>query len=161
MGRTDTASRVIQAPLARVFAALVDPEALVRWLPPSGMTGRFDYFDGRAGGSYRMVLTYDRAPAAGGKSDQNSDVTEGRFIDIAPDERVVQAIDFRSDDPSFRGTMTMTWSVAATDGGTRVDMRADNVPPGISAEDHEEGMTSSLANLAVYMAERGSRPGAD
>lgn len=153
MRRTDTASRVIEAPLTRVFAALTDPKALVKWLPPAGMTGRFEHFDGRAGGSYRMILTYDKAPAAGAKTDMNSDVIAGRILQIAPDDRVVQAVDFISDDPSFAGTMTMIWAVTRVDGGTRVDMRADDVPPGISAEDHEAGMSSSLANLAAYVAE--------
>ena len=48
--------------------------------------GRFDHFDGRPGGSYRMTLTYEEAPAAGGKSDANTDVVEARFVDIVPDE---------------------------------------------------------------------------
>ncbi len=151
MGRTDTAARVIEAPLTRAFAALVDPKALVEWLPPSGMTGRFEHFDARAGGSYRMTLTYADAPPSGGKSGVDSDVVEGRFLEIAPDDRVVQAVDFQSDDPSYAGTMTMTWSVTEVDGGTRVDMRADEVPPGISAKDHEAGMNSSLDNLEAYI----------
>lgn len=154
MARTDTASRVIKAPLTRVFAALTDPEALAEWLPPSGMTGRFDHFDARPGGSYRMTLTYTDPPAQGGKTDAGSDVVEGRFVEIEPDHRVVQAVDFASDDPSFGGTMTMTWTVTRVDGGTRVELRADDVPPGISAKDHEDGMNSSLANLAAYIAER-------
>jgi uncharacterized protein YndB with AHSA1/START domain len=152
MGRTDTASRVLEAPLPQVFAALVDPSALAEWLPPSGMTAHFEHFDARAGGSYRMILTYGAAPASGGKTTRDSDVVDARFIEIAPDERVVQAVDFASDDPSFAGTMTMTWSVTTVQAGTRVDMRADDVPPGISAEDHAAGMSSSLANLADYLA---------
>ena len=56
MPRTDKASRVTTAPPGRVWAALVDPEALLAWLPP-GMTGRFERFDARPDGSYRMVLT--------------------------------------------------------------------------------------------------------
>lgn len=152
MERADTASRVIDAPLRRVYAALVDPHALVEWLPPQGMTGHFDHLDARAGGSYRMTLTYAEAPASGGKSGVDSDVVEGRFIEIAPDDRVVQAIDFQSDNPSFAGTMIMTWTVREVDGATRVDMRADHVPPGITAEDHVAGMTSSLSNLATYIA---------
>ena len=59
MRRTDTASRVMAAPPDRVYAALTDPHALTTWLPPTGMTGRFDRFDLRPGGSYRLVLTYD------------------------------------------------------------------------------------------------------
>lgn len=45
----------------------------------------------------------------------------------------------------------MTWSVTPVSEGTRVDMRADDVPPGISAEDHTSGMNSSLLNLAAYL----------
>ena len=65
--------------------------------------------------------------------------------------RVVQAVDFVADDPGFAGTMTMTWEVSATDEGTRVDIRADDVPVGISAEDHAVGLASSLANLEAYV----------
>lgn len=153
MGRTDTASRVIEASLDRVYAALVERTALAEWLPPSGMTAQFEHFDPRTGGSYRMILTYADAPVSGGKSTVDSDIVEARFIEVTANDRVVQAVDFESDDPSFAGTMTMTWSVTKVDGGTRVDMRADDVPPGISAEDHAAGMNSSLAHLAAYLAE--------
>lgn len=156
MGRTDSASRLIEASPDRVYAALVDPDALADWLPPSGMTGSFDHFDATPGGVFRMILTYADAPGAGGKSSVDSDVVEGRFIEIVPRVRVVQAIEFVSDEPHFAGTMTMTWSMAKADGGTRVDVVADDVPPGISAGDHAAGMNSSLANLAAYL-DRGPR----
>ncbi|MGE2717532.1 SRPBCC family protein [Mycolicibacterium litorale] len=152
MGRTDSASRVLDAPVDRVFEALVNPDALAVWLPPQGMTGRFDHFDARAGGSYRMVLTYDDAPVAGGKTTTDSDVVEARFTAVEPNDRVVQEVDFTSPDAAFAGTMTMTWSVTAVDGRTRVDMTAVDVPPGISAEDHADGMNSSLSNLAAYLS---------
>jgi uncharacterized protein YndB with AHSA1/START domain len=151
MPRTDTASRVIAAPPARVYAALVDREALVAWLPPDGMTGRFERFDPRPGGSYRLVLTYADASLAAGKATADSDIVEARYVDIVPDVRVVQAVDFVSDDAAFAGTMTMTWEVTAVDGGTRVDITADDVPDGICAEDHAEGLASSLANLAEHV----------
>jgi uncharacterized protein YndB with AHSA1/START domain len=57
--RTDAASRLIRASPTEIFAALIDPAALVTWLPPDGMTGRLEHFDARPGGSYRLVLTYD------------------------------------------------------------------------------------------------------
>ncbi len=160
MPRTDTASRVIAAPPDRVFAALVDPEALAEWLPPAGMSGRFERFDARPGGSYRLVLTYDDASSAPGKATADSDITEARFVEIVPGVRVVQAVDFVSDDPAYAGTMTMTWEVTATDDGTRVDFRADDVPSGISAEDHAAGLASSLANLAALCRaeDPGTRP---
>ena len=76
MARTDTASRVIAAPPDRVFAALVDPEALTAWLPPDGMSGRFERFDARPGGSYRLVLTYADASSARGKATADSDMSK-------------------------------------------------------------------------------------
>lgn len=151
MPRTDTASRVVGAPTARVFAALVDREALLAWLPPSGMTGRFDRFDPRPGGSYRLVLTYDEPAAARGKATADSDIVEVRFVDIVEGERVVQAVDFVSDDVDLAGTMTMTWEVVEVGDGTRVRITAEDVPDGISADDHAEGLSSSLSNLAAYL----------
>lgn len=151
MPRTDRASRVIAAPHERVYAALVDPEALTTWLPPDGMTGRFERFDPRPGGTYRLVLTYADASASPGKATADSDIVEGRFIDLVPGVRVVQAVEFVSDDPAYAGTMTMTWEVTAVEGGTRVDFVASDVPDGISAEDHAAGLASSLANLASYL----------
>src|ERR1700735_4922644 len=122
MPRTDRASRVIAAPVESVWAAFVDPEALVAWLPPGRMTGRFERFDARPGGSYRMVLTYADASAAPGKATAESDIVEARFVDIVPGERVVQAVDFVSDDPAYAGTMIMTWEVTAAGAGPRVQL---------------------------------------
>jgi uncharacterized protein YndB with AHSA1/START domain len=117
------------------------------------MSGRFERFDARTGGSYRLVLTYADASNAPGKATADSDIVEARFVEIVPGVRVVQAVDFVSDDPAHAGTMTMTWQVAADSGGTRVEIRADDVPAGISAEDHAVGLRSSLDNLAAYLAQ--------
>jgi uncharacterized protein YndB with AHSA1/START domain len=155
VSRTDVASRSIDAPSDVVYRALVDDAALAEWLPPAGMTARFERFDLRPGGGYRLVLTYDDPSAASGKATADSDVVEARIVELVPGERVVQAIDFESDDPAFAGTMTMTWSVTpAADGRSVVELRADDVPPGISAEDHADGMNSSLDQLAVYVTQR-------
>src|SRR3569833_325161 len=136
MARTDAASRLINAPVDDVYQAFVDQDALTAWLPPAGMSGRFERFAARPGGSYRLVLTYADASAAPGKATADSDVVEARFLDLVPGERVVQAVDFVSEDPAFSGTMTMTWTLAAVDGATRVEIRAEDVPVGISADDH-------------------------
>jgi hypothetical protein len=98
-----------------------------------------------------MVLTYADPSAAPGKTTADSDIVEARFVDIVPGARVVQAVEFVSDDPAFAGTMTITWEVTAVDAGTRVDIRADDVPDGISAEDHAAGLASSLTNLAAHL----------
>ena len=151
MGRTDIATRLIAAPPDAVYAALVDPDALTSWLPPDGMTATMQRYDARPGGSYRMILRYADASGAPGKTTADADVVEARFVELVPGERVVQAVDFVSDDPAFHGTMTITWQVTAVDNGTRVEVRADDVPTGISAEDHAAGLRSSLANLAAYL----------
>ena len=151
MLRTDQASRDLPVSVERVYAALIDPEALAVWLPPDGMSARFDRFDARPGGSYRMALTYDDPSGSPGKSTADADIVEARFIDLVPNARVVQETDFVSDDPAFAGTMTMTWSVEPIEDGTRVTITAENVPVGISPEDHAEGMNASLLNLAAYL----------
>jgi uncharacterized protein YndB with AHSA1/START domain len=151
MARTDAASRVIAAPPATVYDALVDRDALSAWLPPDGMTARFEHFDPRPGGSYRLVLTYADASDAAGKTTADSDIVEARYVELVPGVRVVQEVDFVSDDPAYAGTMTMTWKVTAVDGGTRVDIIAEDVPDGISAADHATGLASSLANLAAHL----------
>ena len=142
---------MVAAAPEQVYAAFVDPGELLAWLPPGDMTGRFEHFDARPGGSYRLVLTYADAADAPGKATADTDVVDVRFVDLVPGVRVVQAVDFVADDPAFAGTMTMTWAVTAVDGGTRVDITAEDVPSGISAEDHAAGLASSLENLARHV----------
>ena len=84
------------------------------------------------------MLGYDAG--TGGKTTDDSDVVDTRILDVVPGERLVQAVDFASDDPAFAGTMTMTWSVEPQGDGTRVVILAEDVPSGISAEDHGEGI---------------------
>ena len=151
MPRTDRASRVVDAPVSRVFDALVNRHALERWLPPDGMTATFERFDPTPGGSYRLVLTYVHPEGAPGKSAPDSDIVEVRYLDVVPDDRVVQAVVFESDDPAFAGTMTMTWVVRAVDGGSLVEITAEDVPDGISPDDHAAGLASSLDHLARYL----------
>jgi len=151
MSRTDTGARLIHADAARVYQAMVTAEALEAWLPPEGMSGRFERFDARPGGGYRLVLRYDEPTGGHGKSTADTDVVEARFVDLEPGRRVVSAGDFVSDDPAFSGTMTMHWELEPIDGGTLVTIRAEGVPSGISAEDHAAGFASSLAQLAAYV----------
>ena len=98
-----------------------------------------------------MVLTYADASTAHGKTTADADVVEARYVDIVPGVRVVQEVTFVADDPDLAGTMTMTWELTATKDGTRMEIRAEQVPDGISADDHAAGLASSLANLAGYV----------
>jgi uncharacterized protein YndB with AHSA1/START domain len=86
-----------------------------------------------------------------GKSSADSDIVEARYVDIVPNGRVVQAVDFASDDPAFAPQMIMTWAVQAVEGGTRVEITAADVPDGVSVDDHAAGLASSLDNLARYV----------
>ncbi len=151
MSRTDRASLVFHAPLDRTFDAFVNRAALEIWLAPDGMTAEFERFDPRPGGSYRLILTYEDAPASSAKSSADTDIVEARYVEIVPHERVVHEVDFVSDDPAFSGTMTMTWAVHPSGNATHVEFIAEHVPEGISAEDHAAGMASSLENLAAYL----------
>ena len=147
--RVDRAARIIEASPARVYAALVDPDAVARWLPPEGASGTIEAFDPRPGGLFRMTLRF--ASGAGGKTTQDSDTVSGRFVELDPDECLVQEFDFVSDDPAFAGTMRMTWGLAWCADGTEVTVVAENVPSGISKDDHVRGLASSLANLAAWV----------
>ena len=151
MNRTDRVSRVIAAPPAAVYGALLDRESLEAWLPPDGMHGRIERWDPRPGGGFRMVLTFLDAPGSPGKTSDATDVVEVGFADLVPVERVVQRAVFEADDPSYAGTMTMTWHFAAAGDGTEVTVTATGVPPGIDRAAHEAGIASSLANLASYV----------
>lgn len=150
MGRVDSASRLIEASPEMIYAAMTDPAALVAWLPPSGMTGEMLEFDLRPGGRYRMVLRY-ADPAFEGKTGAGEDEVTVRYLELVPAALVSQAVHFVSDDPAFSGTMVMNWILRPLAGRTEVTIRAENVPSGISAADHAEGLGSSLQNLAHFV----------
>ncbi|MHA3790578.1 SRPBCC domain-containing protein [Sphingomonas sp. YL-JM2C] len=146
---TRTASRIILATPRAVFRAFIDAEALVNWLPPAGMTAELQSFDPRPGSGYRLILTCDEAGR--GKSPAATDRVTVRFVELDPDTRIVEAVDFESDDPAFGGTMTLTitmTAVTAVTGGTKVTFVAENVPSGVSEQDHRSLMEASLRNLA-------------
>jgi len=150
-GRTDIGSRVIHATPQAIYNAFIDPDAQARWLPPTGMTGKFDRFEPWPGGHYRLTLTFTGEHATAGKSSADVDTVEGRLVELIPGERIVQTADFESGDPAYAGTMTMIWSLRAVPEGTEVTITASDVPAGISAEDHAQGLASTLFNLADFL----------
>ena len=76
--RIDSGSRLIRADAAAIYDAYINPADLVRWLPPTGMNGRIEILDPRAGGEYRIVLTYDDgAQSSQGKTTEDADVVHG------------------------------------------------------------------------------------
>lgn len=153
--RTDTATRLVHAPPASVYGAFVDADALIAWLPPRGMTGRVLLFEPWESGRYRIELALEgEGHEVAGKTTGRTDIAAGRFLALEPGRRIVQSVEFESADPAFAGTMVMSWTLEPAPGGTRVEVAAENVPPGISAEDHAAGLAASLDNLARFVAGR-------
>ena len=148
--RIDQASRVIHAPPSIIYQAFAEAKAMETWLPPKGMTGHMLAFDFREGGFYRMRLTYNDPRNAPGKSSEESDEVEVRFLTLVADKRIEQGVTFASDNPDFSGVMTITWTFSAAPQGTEVTVRCEDVPAGIRPEDHEAGLSSTLENLAAF-----------
>lgn len=123
-----------------------------RWVPPENMTATMLRFEFREDGGYRMRLSYRDAQPRSGKTTDDSDVVEVRFIELLDSHRIVQVVRFESSDASFAGAMRMTWTFDPVGSGTLVTVRAAEVPSGIRPEDHEAGMKSTLESLASFLA---------
>ena len=100
---------------------------------------------------FRISLTYD-ARTGGGKSSAHTDTYHGRFVQLVPNERVVEVDEFETEDPEMLGEMTITITLRdADDGGTDLVAVHDGVPPGVSPADNEAGWRSALNGLAVLV----------
>ncbi len=153
MTRSTRTSRIIKARPEQVYAAFLDPAALVDWLPPAEMTGKIHEFDAQVGGGYVMSLFYPPDERNfRGKTADKEDRVEVRFVELAEHRRIVEAIRFITDDPTLLGEMTMTANFEAVPGGTEVLLAFDNLPPGLRAEDNDAGARLSLDQLARRFA---------
>lgn len=145
-------SRIIKAQRQAVYRACLDPVAVAAWRAPDNMKGHMHFFDARQGGTYRMSLTYqDAARSVGGKTSEDTDSFHGRFVELVPDEKIVEAVAFESSDPCFAGEMTITTSLADAREGTEVTILCQDIPPGIRPADNELGCQMSLRNLAALL----------
>ena len=148
-----TATRIarrLNAPRSAVYRALLDARAVATWMVPTGMTSHVHAFDAREGGAFRISLTYD-APTGAGKTTAHTDTFHGRFVTLVPNEKVVETVEFETDDAALRGEMTITISLADADGGTDLVAMHDHLPPGLSAADNETGWRMSLTKLATLV----------
>jgi len=146
------ASRIIDAPAEKLYWAFIDPAALVAWLPPGEMVGKIHEFDGRIGGGYRMSLYYPPSVRAfHGKTAPREDRVDVRFVEVVPARRIVEAVNFVTDDPAFLGEMTMVVTFEDVSGGTEVTIVCENLPPGLRPEDNEAGSRMSLEQLDRYV----------
>ena len=128
----------------------------MKWLPPPNMMGRALEYRFEQGGRYRVELRYRDGGA--GKTTGDSDVSKGTFVELVPGRRIRQTVEFESGNEALASGMTMTWTFEPRQGGTQVTVTAEGVPPEIGREDHLEGLTASLENLARFV--EGSRPAA-
>lgn len=96
-----------------------------------------------------MAFEYDDTTISG-KTSANVDIFTGQFLELIPAKKVVEKVNFESDKPEFAGAMTITTKLDRVPEGTKVTFIAEDVPEGVTPEDHHEGMMSSLNNLAVF-----------
>jgi uncharacterized protein YndB with AHSA1/START domain len=140
----------INAPRPRVFKALIDPKAVVNWMVPDGMTSQIHEFEAQEGGKFRISLTYDD-PGSPGKTTSHTDTYHGNFVALVPDERVIQLMEFETDDPAMQGKMTVTFKLSDAGDGTTVEALHEGVPEGVKPEDNELGWRMSLGKLAKLL----------
>ncbi|MFJ5262343.1 SRPBCC domain-containing protein [Streptomyces sp. NPDC088387] len=145
--QTTRVSRHVKAAPPAVYRVLLDPEAIARWRVPEGMTSEVHEFEAREGGTFRVSLTYE-APDAEGKSGAHTDTYHGRFARLVRDERVVEVLEFETDDPAMQGEMTMTTTLIPVGDGTDVVVVHEGLPDAVPAADNETGTRMALDNLA-------------
>ena len=130
--------RVLRAPPERVYRAFLDPDAMSKWLPPNGFTGKVQHLDARVGGSYRMSFT--------NFSTGQSESFGGEYLELVPNERIRHTDKF--DNPGLPGTMQVTINLKKLSCGTDVDITQEGVPDAIPAESCYLGWQDSLVLLA-------------
>ncbi len=130
--------RVLRAPAERVYKAFLDPEAMAKWLPPYGFTGKVHEIDARVGGGYRMSFTNFNT----GKGHSFG----AKFVELTPHERLRYTDKF--DDPNLPGEMQVTVSLRKVLCGTELTIVQEGIPAVIPVEMCYLGWQESLAQLA-------------
>lgn len=130
--------RVLRAPAERVYRAFVEPDAMVKWLPPHGFTGKVHQMDARVGGGYRMSFTNFST----GKSHSFG----GRYVELTPHERIRYTDAF--EDPGMPGEMQVTVELKTVACGTELQIVQEGVPAVIPVEFCYLGWQESLRLLA-------------
>jgi uncharacterized protein YndB with AHSA1/START domain len=130
--------RVLRAPPERVYRAFLDADAMVKWLPPHGFTGKVHHLDAKVGGTYKMSFT--------NFGSGNGHSFGGKYLELVPGERIVHTDTF--DDPNLRGEMKTTVSLKKVFCGTDVNVVQEGIPEVIPAEACYLGWQESLVLLA-------------
>lgn len=152
MGQTTKNSRDIKATQEEIYNAFIDPAALEFFQAPGDMTAKVHYFDLRVGGGYQMSLYYpENETKMKGKTTGKEDKFTARFVEIIPNEKIVEAIQFDTSNADFAEEMMMEVTFKPIEFGTRVTFLFKNIPDGVKPEDNEAGTISTLEKLAAYV----------
>ena len=138
MANTIRLHRVLRATPERIYRAFLDPDAMAKWLPPNGFTGKVHHLDARVGGTYKMSFTNFTS----GKSHSFG----GEYLELVPNQRIRHTDRF--DDPNLPGEMQVAVTLRAVLVGTDVSIVQEGVPDVIPAEACYLGWQESLALLA-------------
>jgi uncharacterized protein YndB with AHSA1/START domain len=130
--------RVLRATPERVYRAFLDPDAMVKWLPPHGFIGKVHQMDARVGGSYRMSFT--------NFTTGQSHSFGGEYLELVPHERIRYSDKF--DDPNLPGEMSATVSLKPVTCGTELAIVQEGIPSAIPLEACYLGWQESLELLS-------------
>lgn len=130
--------RVLRAPAERLYRAFLDPDAMAKWLPPHGFTGKVHQMDAREGGSYKMSFT--------NLTTGQSHSFGGTYLELKPNERIRHTDIF--DDPNLPGEMVVTVSFRPVFCGTELQVVQEGIPSAIPLEACYLGWQESLTLLA-------------
>jgi uncharacterized protein YndB with AHSA1/START domain len=130
--------RVLRAAPEKVYRAFLDADAMAKWLPPNGFTGKVHHLDARVGGTYKMSFT--------NFSTGRSHAFGGEYLELVPHERIRYTDKF--DDPNLPGTIQTTISLKKVFCGTELNIVQEGIPDVIPAEACCLGWQESLALLA-------------
>jgi len=129
---------MLRATPERVYRAFLDADALAKWLPPDGFTGKVHHIDAKIGGSYRMSFT--------NFSTGHSHAFGGEYLELVPHQRL--SYTDRFDDPNLPGVMTTTVTLTKTSVGTELNVVQEGIPQIIPTEACYLGWQESLTLLA-------------
>ena len=130
--------RVLRAPPERIYRAFLDADAMAKWLPPNGFTGKVHHLEAKVGGTYKMSFT--------NFSTKNSHSFGGEYLELIPNERIRHSDKF--DDPNLSGEMQTTISLLKVSCGTEVNIVQEGIPAVIPPEACYLGWQESLTLLA-------------
>lgn len=133
--------RVLRAPPERVYRAFLDPDAMVKWIPPNGFTGKVHHLEAKVGGTYRMSFT--------NLATGSTHAFGGEYLELEPYVRIRHTDRF--DNPDLPGTLQVTVSFTKLSCGTELSIVQEGIPDVIPREACYLGWQESLALLAMLV----------